>query len=505
MRFEVRTLALVQALCFFGCYRVHMRAEGDAAPDVAVDAIPLSDALPDAPLEKDALPLYCARDRECPSSLCVHDFEAPPEDLAEVRLRCGPRVGPLDPLSECNSPIDCSHGLCTLFGGCVRPCADASDCGEEERCARVPIPRGPSSLQFTQACIPWVVLPEGVRLSRREDVRLAPRSTLHTFEIPPSSALAQLFLHVAGDDDPFWSVLTIDTSDGRRLFDISLLGMSPQPLVALPSLGGVLPILISNGDRDFPEGTGFVARIYLSRTFEFTRLGIERNRGGRTLDLDFVSIGVSPPINRMPPPDLAPALSVLDALLRRFGLELGRIRHFNLPGSLAETHAIIEEPSTSERMEVGDILALSAGNPRPSLPVFLIRSAADFFGTAGSLPGPMGSHGTRASGIIIALEDIQNWPGPGSWTHVFASVLVHEFAHFAGLFHTSEADGSVFEPLSDTPECKPEHDANMDGVLAPEECVGRGAENLMFWLGNFEDPQLSPRQRQILERAMVLR
>ncbi len=81
-------------------------------------------------------------------------------------------------------------------------------------------------------------------------------------------------------------------------------------------------------------------------------------------------------------------------------------------------------------------------------------------------------------------------------------MLFHEIAHFMGLFHTTETDGTVSDPLNDTPKCLPQKDANHDGLVSVSECAGNGAENLMFWAGVGTD--LTPGQRSVLRRSFVL-
>ena len=83
-------------------------------------------------------------------------------------------------------------------------------------------------------------------------------------------------------------------------------------------------------------------------------------------------------------------------------------------------------------------------------------------------------HGTGGSGIAIATDMMAGDPARMGRT------LAHELAHFLGLFHTSEADGRVYDALEDTPECRLEDDGDGDG-LDPADCESLGADNLMFW------------------------
>jgi hypothetical protein len=82
--------------------------------------------------------------------------------------------------------------------------------------------------------------------------------------------------------------------------------------------------------------------------------------------------------------------------------------------------------------------------------------------------------------------------------------LAHEVGHFLGLFHTSETDGSSYEPLSDTPVCDLSHDTSGDGIVDAFECMGLGAENVMFWGVTIADATFSAMQRDVLRGAAVL-
>jgi hypothetical protein len=112
-------------------------------------------------------------------------------------------------------------------------------------------------------------------------------------------------------------------------------------------------------------------------------------------------------------------------------------------------------------------------------------------------------HGTRASGIVIGWEDVLSLE-PMAPPDQLGTVIGHETGHFVGFLHTTELDGSVFEPLSDTPECTLAQDLDGDGMLFPEECAGFGADNVMFWGPFVPGPRFSPRQTRIFQNAMVL-
>ncbi|VAX22969.1 hypothetical protein MNBD_NITROSPINAE01-792 [hydrothermal vent metagenome] len=105
-------------------------------------------------------------------------------------------------------------------------------------------------------------------------------------------------------------------------------------------------------------------------------------------------------------------------------------------------------------------------------------------GRDGAIPGPA-IHGTQASGIVARAAKY-GYSAEGFTEHetdqrVLVKILAHEIGHYMGLFHTTESDGNLKDPLPDTPECGIENDQNGDGKVTGPECRDKGAANLMFW------------------------
>lgn len=486
---------VVAATLLVGCYRTNERREPDAGP-------PVPDAWrpppPDAWAPDAFFPVSdCARDRDCESAICVHDLSLPPRDLEPVPLHCASPVGALPPGSECDANAACDHGLCALAGGCVAPCLDATDCAAGERCTRVPVVTSTSSLQLASGCVRWVDPPPGVTVSASEDLSV-PRSSSVELFLEPTISPRRLVLYVADgvDFDRYISQMT--TGAGDVVFDAFTLGSERQRVLVAP-YGDIVPVLVPNGDEDFPVGTSFVARLETGSTSALRRIVLDRETAGSTLDLNFFYVGVEPPRAGFPPAAVAEMLRQAGELYDTVGLRFGRHRHFVVPGATARRFEVIEDDA-----EVQDLFTYSAGAARPAVNVFLIRSAATFLGVAGGVPGAELVHGTRSSGVAIAFEDLQSYVDMGAPFDVQGTVIGHELGHFLGFMHTSEADGGVFEPLSDTAECTIERDMDGDGMLFPYECEGFGVDNVMFWAPFVPSPRFSPRQGQILRNAMVL-
>lgn len=95
-------------------------------------------------------------------------------------------------------------------------------------------------------------------------------------------------------------------------------------------------------------------------------------------------------------------------------------------------------------------------------------------GFAVSTPGtPVLGPSSHACAVVAAGAD----PAGAGLT------VLHEVLHLAGLVaHTTSREGTRFDAFADTPECAAATaDANGDGVVVATECVGAGADNLMFW------------------------
>ena len=106
-------------------------------------------------------------------------------------------------------------------------------------------------------------------------------------------------------------------------------------------------------------------------------------------------------------------------------------------------------------------------------------SGSGMLGNAAGMPGSMGDVNSW-NGVIASLT------AHATATTLDAQLLgetaAHEMGHQLGLFHTTEKQGTVFDILSDTPEClSSSHDNDSNGTITAEECDEFGGENLMFW------------------------
>lgn len=71
-------------------------------------------------------------------------------------------------------------------------------------------------------------------------------------------------------------------------------------------------------------------------------------------------------------------------------------------------------------------------------------------GLSGGIPGPS-INGTHDSGVIVRTSPMFVC---ADCVDAFASLFTHEFGHYFGLYHTTEANQQAADPFSDTPLCE---------------------------------------------------
>jgi len=438
----------------------------------------------------------CARDGDCVRSFCSWDRGVAPRDLAPVPLVCAPTETPNDG-DFCETADDCVRGLCVLAGTCVPPCRNDADCGMGQRCTEVYARTGDEEHQPMRGCVAQVDAAPGVRVGGGME-----RARGGEVELPGKAA-NETVLHLLGAfDDPGARFLPVRmTGDGAVLYDLEAIfaeGEVPRnPVVpGLPMIGVYVP----NGPRVPGRVDGFVLTSEgLGGRVPRTTLRRRDGRAGRVLDVDLFYVGGARlgPTGDAGPPIVARALRFTT---ETWGLRLGEVRQHEVRGGLRDRFAVLlADPASGEMPELFQLLRLSAGAGRSSLSIFFVRSTDTALGVAGGIPGPMGANGTPMSGLVLAVDLLTD---PGSPVGV-DEVMAHEVGHYLGLFHTSEGDGTVLDPLPDTPACGIENDADGDGTVFAFECEGLGADNLMFWGSNGDE--VSAQQREVVQRALLLR
>lgn len=81
---------------------------------------------------------------------------------------------------------------------------------------------------------------------------------------------------------------------------------------------------------------------------------------------------------------------------------------------------------------------------------FNVATTPGLLGISAGIPGMIGLHGTKGSGLVFTSADL------GNSNESLGLVIAHEVGHFLGLRHTTERRASEFDPITDTPECDQE-------------------------------------------------
>lgn len=425
---------------------------------------------------------FCAANNECasnqclrgdryPNGLCVADCAGGCDD-GQV---CGATPDGEKCLKECAGDLDCRGGyVCGADGACTAPCRADAECGELKcgvsgRCVQP----SESGAQVQEIDLGSVSV--GGQLSN--DV---------TVEIP-SGALGFSILGEGAGADLMIIGRMVDPN-GRTIYDFQ--DPFGSEVRFFPSSGEITQ-MVPSSPRSAPiPGTYTFNLIKEGGTRNISLRAIVKVADGEpqsgALDVNFFFANLSglDGSGAGNDADFQAAVTELRTLYAQRGIELGDVRYCDLASGDRDRYAVIDtvEGANSELNQMfalsGQAAALGC-NSEQALNFFLVqeivggRAGYIILGVSGGIPGPPGIHGTTHSGVAVTMSGFRRNPKQ------LAQTMAHEGGHFLGLFHTTEAEGTAFDPLNDTPECKT--DSNRDGVVAYNECSGRGAENLMFW------------------------
>lgn len=465
----------------------------------------------------------CETDADCGELSCLGDRDASPGDMDPEPLVCGPlTAGAGSPGEACEDGADCDRGLCLLSGACARPCVEASDCEQDERCDGVFARRAPDALTSLKACVHAIDLPPGVS-SSRELRRGAIEAS--SFEVAlPSVDEDATTLFVLEHESSGWP----DTVFCRPPLCVTELRAGTEALFRADACETDEPVIapIATGDHIDPVvirlagqaarlgvDDGYVATLDSEAEGDLRITRIASRARGQRLDLNLFYVGASDlePEGARGPELVADALEVVDSIYAQADIFIGEVRQIRVGGALPELGLAFPGGDQSQGfaslevrfgvyVELPYLFRLSAGASNTALNVFFVGDIEPLAGAepeaqAGGIPGPMGMHGTGGSGIVVAADMM------GS-SEALGRTLAHEIGHYLGLFHTSEANGCVLDVLDDTPACRAADDVDGDG-LDVADCVGHGSDNLMFF-AKTSGTALTAQQIEVLRSAPIL-
>lgn len=472
----------------------------------------------------------CTSDDACAGLVCAPEANPAPADLAEWKLVCAARSGGAAQGEACRTSKDCSHGLCLLAGGCSTPCSDEAQCGAHSRCALAYARSSTDTLATVHACVARVDLPADARIDTH--IRRAALNAGVTALDLPAVDHDSLFVleHL---DDNSWPVpdpmsvcrpplcarkLETRAAEPQLLFELMRLPADgPDNPVANGNQVNPLTVLLPNGPRAALASEGYRLDVEAKHGGDLRVTQLSREGSAQRLDLNLYYVGareLSAEAERGGAA-LQAALEEVDRIFARADIFIGDVRQVEVRGALLDRGTPLPAAEVSQGFrrlrsqyqvlpQLPKLLELSAGAGNVALDVFFVADieaiGGDVGGIAGGTPVPLGMHGTAGSGLVIASDMYV----AARDAVKFGRTLAHEIAHALGLFHTTEVDGSVFDPLPDTPVCAKQRDANRDGLLDASECRDFGADNLMFPTSDATGSTLSDDQVAVLQRALIL-
>lgn len=474
-------------------------------------------------LEGSALPrktgASCRSDADCDSSYCLDEPNqlfpkgVCSDDCTGNPAACGESglcIAPSDPnvasvcLQKCKSNFDCrSDYFCSLVqGSSERVCLP--------RCTAVPMCNAPEVCEpYTGDCLPPGV--SGATSIERVAIGQMPLSigkTQREFTLDVPAGAISYTLVMKGSVGGTSAVSRLVAPDGELLFDLD--NYLASKVRILPVNDGDFGMLFPNSPRvplragsyrftivnEKGSGTGEVlALLKRSTTGRLDRGRLDLNLWFAGLSVNATGAGTDP--------KLQAALAELRRIYATSGVTLGTVSYFDVPVAQAAAFAVIDTVEGKDS-ELRRLFELSLGAPNTALNFFLVKEIKGggfgftILGIAGGIPGIPFEQGTNASGVAVTALNLEQSPAS------VARTMAHEGGHWLGLWHTTEQNGQLHDPLSDTPECPASNDANKDKIVTSSECRSTGAENLMFWEAGETASALSFNQGYVLLRNPVV-
>jgi len=205
--------------------------------------------------------------------------------------------------------------------------------------------------------------------------------------------------------------------------------------------------------------------------------GDDGGGGGNTLNVNIWLVSI-PDYSGQGVTNLQTMITEFIRLMNALGLNIGDVQIIELSGSPYDSMTFVYTQG-----QLDALFRLSSQAPNDNyLNFFLIRDlggGGGILGIAGAIPRPV-EKGTSESGVAInTFGGLTRMTAAGLLMQ--GNTMAHEAGHYLGLWHTTEREGTVFDPLSDTPECPAAtFDTDRDGLVSALECVSRDAYYMMF-------------------------
>ena len=292
-----------------------------------------------------------------------------------------------------------------------------------------------------------------------------------SFVIPGNSISFLLSIFLDNNNSVVFKSLT--DPDGK-----DVLSSSSTPNLYLDASGSSGSNVIKYGYANVlvPQSPSFTAKagIWTFTAYNNDRVKLALRTGTATSD---TTIAVQPFITgtTWSAGDISDVLSVMSSIYLKNGLTL------TIKSTITITET--EYNSVSPTFTNTTTSALVKQGSSDSVNIFFIEdysgSGSGMLGNAAGMPGSMGDVNSW-NGVLASLT--AHATGTALDAQLLGETAAHEMGHQLGLFHTTEKEGTVFDILSDTPECSSSsQDNDSNGTVTAEECDEFGGDNLMFW------------------------
>lgn len=447
---------------------------------------------------------FCDGDGDCESGDCITDGDWPrgycTSSCNDCEGVCGSTPSGDSCLLACDGDLDCRPGYVCSEGGCTAPCGGDADCGDGLSCnrssGRCVVPSAAGAEQEV------VEIASGVSVEGQLSNEL-------TVTVPEGTQGFSILADGHGSD--LMIIGEMRDPNGRKIYDFQ--DPFNSEVRFFPS-DDIITQTVPTSPRSAPIAGDYTFRLIKDggRKSVDVRALIKTADGDlsdATVDVNFVFARLNGGLDAASAPGddkFQEAEQGLRELFASQGVTVGEVSYCDLSGSDLDKFAVVDsvDGPSSELGQMfsrsGDVSAL--GCKEGGLNFFLVqeivggRAGYIILGIAGGIPGPPpGINGTSHSGVAVTMAGYTRNP------RQLAQTMAHEGGHFLGLFHTTEAEGTAFDPLADTPECPNNKDRNGDGIVSYEECLdGNGGRNLMFWAAGAEAETVTNDQGFVLIR-----
>jgi len=218
--------------------------------------------------------------------------------------------------------------------------------------------------------------------------------------------------------------------------------------------------------------------------------------------VEIVLVGVG--IDAQAAPDDANLRAALDQMTAEWATAFVEptFTFVDFDGDLDRFAVVDIDTAAGDYRELNDLLRTADPVDADTLTFFLVPELRDsgstILGLAAGPPGAAGLPRTSKSGVVVTAADLAAAP-----TDV-GKIMAHEGGHFLGLYHTTERDGRLYDPLGDTPEC-PASANTGGGSFSVDECASFDGTNVMFWTLTDGSASLTSDQSYVLRHNPIVR